>query len=80
MTNELFPKYSLDPYELLKKGLTSRVTRLLSAGLLVVFPAIATAESSAEAYDLDQAIAVALENNRLRTISQQSLQIAEEQY
>ncbi|MCG7960885.1 MAG: TolC family protein, partial [Candidatus Thiodiazotropha taylori] len=33
-----------------------------------------------KAYDLDQAIAVALENNRLRTISQQSMQIAEEQY
>ncbi len=33
-----------------------------------------------EEYDLDRAIAVALENNRLRTISQQSLAIAEAQY
>ncbi|MEJ2454191.1 MAG: TolC family protein [Candidatus Thiodiazotropha sp.] len=32
------------------------------------------------AYDLDSAIAVALENNRLRTISQQSMAIAEAQY
>ncbi len=31
-------------------------------------------------YDLERAIAVALENNRLRTISQQSLAIAEAQY
>ncbi|MCU7807151.1 MAG: TolC family protein [Candidatus Thiodiazotropha sp. (ex Semelilucina semeliformis)] len=31
-------------------------------------------------YDLDQAITTALENNRLRTISQQSLEIAEAQY
>ncbi len=32
------------------------------------------------AYDLDSAIAVALENNRLRTISQQSMAVAEAQY
>jgi outer membrane protein TolC len=31
-------------------------------------------------YDLDRAIAVALDNNRLRTLSQQSLAIAEAQY
>ena len=80
MTIEPFPEHSSGPHELLKKGLTRSVTLLFAVILLVVFPATAAAKSSVKAYGLDQAIAVALENNRLRTISQQSLQIAEAQY
>jgi outer membrane protein len=50
--------------------------------LLPVIPlhAFGAADSNMVRYDLDRAIAVALENNRLRTISQQSLAIAEAQY
>ncbi|MES9834367.1 MAG: TolC family protein [Candidatus Thiodiazotropha sp. DIVDIV] len=80
MTIKPLTEHSLGPCELLKKGLTSSVISLFTAVFLVVFPTLSAADSSAKAYDLDQAIAVALENNRLRTISQQSMQIAEEQY
>jgi outer membrane protein TolC len=48
------------------------------AFLLVAYSSLATAAPAR--YNLEQAIAVALENNRLRTISQQSLAIAESQY
>ncbi|MEW8348226.1 MAG: TolC family protein, partial [Candidatus Thiodiazotropha taylori] len=80
MTFEPLPKHSFGPHKRQNNGRTPSVTRLFTAVFLIVFPALATAESSVKAYDLDQAIAVALENNRLRTISQQSMQIAEEQY
>ncbi|MCU7843038.1 MAG: TolC family protein [Candidatus Thiodiazotropha sp. (ex Monitilora ramsayi)] len=56
------------------------ITLLLCAIFLVFISDILHADDSPKAYDLQQAIAVALENNRLRTISQQSLEIAEEQY
>jgi outer membrane protein TolC len=46
--------------------------------LLAAYSSLATAEPAR--YNLEQAIAVALENNRLRTISEQSLAIAEAQY
>ncbi len=54
-------------------------SRCLTALLfLIAYSSLATAEPVS--YSLEQAITVALENNRLRTISQQSLAIAEAQY
>ncbi len=54
-------------------------SRCLTALLfLIAYSSLATAETVR--YNLEQATAVALENNRLRTISQKSLAIAEAQY
>jgi outer membrane protein TolC len=54
------------------------ILRQLTAILLIGCSHLAAAQPVI--YTLEQAIAVALENNRLRTISQQSLAIAEAQY
>jgi outer membrane protein TolC len=53
---------------------------LLSITLLASVSGSLFAASTPLRYDLERAIAVALENNRLRTISQHSLAIAEAQY
>ncbi|MCU7856252.1 MAG: TolC family protein [Candidatus Thiodiazotropha sp. (ex Lucinoma borealis)] len=47
---------------------------------LFLWPGVSNANPQTISIDLDQAIATALENNRLRIISQQSLEIAEAQY
>ncbi|MCU7853701.1 MAG: TolC family protein [Candidatus Thiodiazotropha sp. (ex Monitilora ramsayi)] len=48
--------------------------------LLLAFWSSINSAEEIQSYDLEQAISTALENNRLRTISQQSLDIAEAQY
>ncbi|MEJ2467074.1 MAG: TolC family protein, partial [Candidatus Thiodiazotropha sp.] len=69
------------PFAQLRR-LRHRSAFILLLLLLPVIPlrAIGASDSNMVRYDLDRAIAVALENNRLRTISQQSLAIAEAQY
>jgi outer membrane protein len=57
-----------------------KTRRKAITGLLLILSLISGTTTAADRYDLEQAIAVALENNRLRTISQQSMQIAEAQY
>jgi outer membrane protein TolC len=64
----------------LKISKSTLATILLSFTLLSSFGVPLFAATTPLAYDLDRAIAVALDNNRLRTISQQSLAIAEAQY
>ncbi len=48
--------------------------------LILLFDVSCAMAAEPVRYDLERAIAVALENNRLRTISQQSLAVAEAQY
>jgi outer membrane protein TolC len=52
----------------------------MAAFVLLVVSRWSLAVAEPSRYNLEQAIAVALENNRLRTISRQSLIIAEAQY
>ncbi|MET0065768.1 MAG: TolC family protein [Candidatus Thiodiazotropha sp.] len=56
------------------------MTRFTAVLLLLLLTGPAQSADRATAYSLDQAISVALENNRLRTISQQALAVAEAQY
>lgn len=73
----------IDPFLLRTDHLRSQF-RPFSAFLALLLCLCVTAPLSlsaeAKKYDLESAIAVALENNRLRTISQQSLAVAEAQY
>lgn len=64
------------------RALPLSALRKLLIGLLTLLPlsGLLQAADTPERYDLDRAIEVALENNRLRTISQHALAVAEAQY
>lgn len=77
MTNKLFPRGAVTPC--VQSPVVYRL--LLCFGLLLPIGGITLAAAvEPRRYDLEQAISVALENNRLRIISRQSLEIAESQY
>lgn len=59
-----------------------QISTALLLGLCLLTPVVnaVTASENVVSYDLDRAVEIALENNRLRTISQQSLAVAEAQY